>query len=783
MGENREEESEVKDGDNYKEVIVMDTPDKGKAQITTPTSQFEDSPVFNFLNSLSPIELVKSTHITQNLNALNFASVPSVFTSPHVNPSKESRFLRRQQALDPSKPEFSTDNGNKNITDGEISNFYRSSDQEGTIDQPSSLMQVMVVKSEERPKLAVQLVRSLNYESSSPITSTISVPEFAANSKDLIPFSGLPSGEGLCGDESCMEENSQINQSGDDAEGDWTVVSDVADLLIFDSPMDSDKSRIPPDDAVGNDIASDMQNMLRMRSIENVEGNETDHFSSRHGDGSNLKDFAEVQNGIAGSSVDNGFPDQEFGQTVNCEPVSDLFHGTRRRCLVYELAGTRRKYLDQSTNSVSPAGDAPSKDKHLVPKSNMNNSRGILSGIGLHLNALATATKEYKGVKQDASVSGRLVIRPGLAANFCTLGATQEPSNHGLAAMSTEREMHPFENGVLLLEQASHESTQNVKEGQSQTSPRKKRRRLELAGESEPACKRCNCKRSKCLKLYCECFAAGVYCVEPCSCQECFNKPIHDTIVLEARKQIESRNPLAFAPKVIRTSESPTEAGDDSSMTPASARHKRGCNCKKSGCLKKYCECYQGGVGCSFNCRCEGCKNAFGRKDGSAFIAPRIELEDDEIDLLEKHIKDGKSLKTTIQSDGNQTPESSTPATPSHFMRPLGHHPLSSNKKPPRSSGPYMENSALYASQERLGKPNIPPPPKFDKHFEAASEEEMPESFQGNGSPLAGIKSSSPNRKRVSPPHCDIGMSPGRRSGRKLILKSIPAFPSLPTED
>jgi hypothetical protein len=27
--------------------------------------------------------------------------------------------------------------------------------------------------------------------------------------------------------------------------------------------------------------------------------------------------------------------------------------------------------------------------------------------------------------------------------------------------------------------------------------------------------------------------------------------------------------------------------------TPASARHKRGCNCKKSLCLKKYCECYQ----------------------------------------------------------------------------------------------------------------------------------------------------------------------------------------------
>ncbi|KAL9681355.1 hypothetical protein QQ045_013138 [Rhodiola kirilowii] len=34
--------------------------------------------------------------------------------------------------------------------------------------------------------------------------------------------------------------------------------------------------------------------------------------------------------------------------------------------------------------------------------------------------------------------------------------------------------------------------------------------------------KQCNCKHSKCLKLYCECFTSGTYC-ENCNCVDCHN--------------------------------------------------------------------------------------------------------------------------------------------------------------------------------------------------------------------------------------------------------------------
>ena len=36
--------------------------------------------------------------------------------------------------------------------------------------------------------------------------------------------------------------------------------------------------------------------------------------------------------------------------------------------------------------------------------------------------------------------------------------------------------------------------------------------------------KTCNCRHSKCMKLYCECFSAGQECSKLCRCFDCHNQ-------------------------------------------------------------------------------------------------------------------------------------------------------------------------------------------------------------------------------------------------------------------
>ncbi|XP_043066425.1 protein lin-54 homolog isoform X1 [Drosophila bipectinata] len=123
-----------------------------------------------------------------------------------------------------------------------------------------------------------------------------------------------------------------------------------------------------------------------------------------------------------------------------------------------------------------------------------------------------------------------------------------------------------------------------------------------LSGIGASRRKHCNCSKSQCLKLYCDCFANGEFC-QNCTCKDCFNNLDYEVERERAIRSCLDRNPSAFKPKITAPN-----SGD-------MRLHNKGCNCKRSGCLKNYCECYEAKIPCTSICKCVGCRNMEDRPD------------------------------------------------------------------------------------------------------------------------------------------------------------------------
>ena len=122
--------------------------------------------------------------------------------------------------------------------------------------------------------------------------------------------------------------------------------------------------------------------------------------------------------------------------------------------------------------------------------------------------------------------------------------------------------------------------------------------------KDEPSDWGCTCKRSKCLKLYCQCFGSGNICGSLCRCVTCLNKSEHEQYRSDAIKAVLSRNPNAFDKKNALQVEQGARSASLSNKS-----HSLACKCRKSACLKKYCECFNAEEKCNVTCRCLDCRN------------------------------------------------------------------------------------------------------------------------------------------------------------------------------
>ncbi|XP_072062742.1 protein tesmin/TSO1-like CXC 2 isoform X6 [Arachis hypogaea] len=621
----------------------------------------QDSPVFSFINSLSPIKPVKSAQIGQTFSSLSFPSPPRAFTSSNLTCFKESKVLRRHNPFGASRPGLSSEDGNKFQTSEEaiadsFHPYHNSRESQGNFHDGISVVDDSIALPGEHTDFSAEILQALNYNNCGNPGSD---PGHEANSLEVF-------NQGLC----------QFDPKGQESECNWdNLISGDTDFFVFNSPNDAAFKGImqkPDSHFMSLVLESSIYNGLRDSKLK-IEDYRPEPLA--------IIDQMQDKHCLAMTSKTKEKPNVEVVSVMNC--------GTRRRCLDFETDSVQRKNSDDNLKSGSLG-----YEKQLVSAKRKSSSQQcIMPAVGLHLNA-----PDKEVISNDESSCGIHLNLPSCTSvQIYTSYEHQEPL--AIEVDSSNIGPQPAKDNSHALDSTVNDVSQN--------SPKKKRH-----GD----CKRCKCKKSKCLKLYCECFAARDYCTGNCSCKDCCNKLVHKDKVIQAHKQIESRNPLAFAPKVIPE----PEIGNDPNKTPAPARHKRGCNCKQSVCIKKYCECFQAGVGCSLSCRCEGCKNTFGRKEGANSMGVEAQLEV-ETEACGKVVEKASQIIEVQNSDNH--PDFIPISTP----------------------------FPLFSSLSEV-KPNTrwSQPPK---HSQAVSDQEMTDVLGGRGrsdrSPMT-IKTSSPSGKRIS---------------------------------
>ncbi|XVE98584.1 hypothetical protein REPUB_Repub03eG0118500 [Reevesia pubescens] len=919
----------------------MDSPKHSKSPITSSdaaaastssSSPVQESPFSNYISSLSPIKQDK-VPLAQGFLGIN--SPPLVFTSPRINTLRrpQSSSVEVSQNFEGDKKNTdgpgSLEKSVNELLQELITDVKKEDDTKDSVSvQPSSSsvgVDEYLADPVEADCANSAFAVNLNLEQSNNVLQ--SSPNGLLDSKSLkfddkndvgreVDASQLLSGQS----EESLERQLTFDVKPLDIENEQHGGQGISDECqkfesdVFDLPSQGkecknlDPQKVLEDDGDGSDVFL----QLLPGSLQRVQAYE---------------EFAENV-GVTDVPVDNVTHDLE---------ANEHQHGMSRRCLQFGEA--QRKSTANCSSSPNLANDmitstsvattseteglvsshmelsATSRKRQLVNLSQLainmipdrHSGKSSLtvskpSGIGLHLNSIVNAIPMARGGTASMKLAvGSMGIQGIKSASItsCQSMENMESCSDAFEKVSAapqdgtlEAKVCPIAGSAAAESLGTMESiechmTLNTKrklsseDGDSnevfnKQSPQKKRKKLSNSTDGE-GCKRCNCKKTKCLKLYCDCFAAGIYCAEPCSCQGCFNRPEYEDTVIETRQQIESRNPLAFAPKIVQPlTEVPVNSREDGNWkTPSSARHKRGCNCKRSMCLKKYCECYQAKVGCCIGCRCEGCKNVYGKKEDYCVteemvnrggvelsesrvvakkdflhselcdphyltpVTPSFQFSDHgknapisrllsrrclpspESDLtILSHAKSPRSPRTSDSNDIVLETSKETFDVGSYFEginynnadvlaeechhTPLPNHPsiiigsssskareltsLSRFQLGPRSgfltsAGSLCWRSSPITPMSPVDGTKKPQGLDSDGGLYDILEDDTPEILKDTPTPIKSVKASSPNGKRVSPPHNlhQLGSSSSGplRSGRKFILKAVPSFPPL----
>ena len=164
-------------------------------------------------------------------------------------------------------------------------------------------------------------------------------------------------------------------------------------------------------------------------------------------------------------------------------------------------------------------------------------------------------------------------------------------------------------------------------------------------------------------------------------------------------KDTRAKNPNAFKPRFSVKS--------GAIVVGASSGHNMGCQCKRSECLKKYCECFQAGVMCGTKCKCVECSNFAGSQK---LIDKRRKIKDQRGAELAMKVAEQTWKGPQHQQHSSRKLPVARPAV--HGMRPMpspvatpgGRLPMAMHMMHPSPSGhPYMRQMLMGPPHGHMG--------------------------------------------------------------------------------
>ncbi|KAL9460345.1 hypothetical protein AB3S75_003536 [Citrus x aurantiifolia] len=785
----------------------MESPEGDRIKATslsTPGSSpaVQESPVFNFISNLSPINSVKAARYTQRFFETQFPTPPPVFRTPRLDLQRETSFLKSNDADAASRDYEDCGNRMSTVLVPCIQKELQSCSPSGCVDDYLT-DPVEVEGCSNSNELCAQTAKNVSKLSSSGFNSpTITSPKVnGANDRNSEDF---------------------MHMLPDQAEED-----PLRSLALFET-------------AIEQRDAESFDGSHKLTPTEKADQNTGTQHNGQDGSSESPKNLQNVEADKNSSEnvgpVSTGLLKESTSHQRGIRRHLQFEAALAGKCITTSKSHSSHNVTQESDNSTLPASfrdweslipsdiesrevssgrEATSSSQNVASRLSFCQSEFVRSsqneeslpligplppGFSLHLSSMA----ELMPISSDLMPTGRIhdYMKNDQLDDQAVVGASLVISQYtdnmkqisdSLQMTLSEQQAAPCE-GMML--------TSEIEE-LNQGSPKKKRQKASNSSESED-CKRCNCKKSKCLKLYCDCFAAGIYCIDSCACESCFNKPEYEETVTDTRQQIQSRNPLAFAPKIVGHADSAANVVEDGNLTtPASARHKRGCNCKKSKCLKKYCECFQANVGCSDGCRCEGCSNSFGRKTESKYRKVQRWENQSHVKLdAAENVTDSTKTRTIkpfsarwedLPDMSHLTPlsysypeaEASSVSPSMREFQNVRRAHLHQESSFQSSVNPHWQSpmSSMPQFHEDIAEHNRRS--SYSKVHDTTKEDNMPEIQKDTSTPSNASKADIANKKQISPPQFQSqelrsSSTPGGlESDRKFSWKNVPSFPPL----